>query len=210
MLIFLFKKMDFILGKKLEMTQIFDEEGNAIPVTLIKVDPCVVVQVKTEDKDGYNAVQIGTGTKKRLNKAMKGHLKGLGEFAVLKEFRVSNSEGINVGDKIDLSVFSEGDKILLWGTSRGKGFQGVVKRYGFAGGPASHGQKHNLRTPGSIGALGPQKVFKGKKMPGRTGNKRVFVKGLKIVKVDKDNNILAVSGAVPGKKGSLVEIKKYA
>lgn len=202
--------MDFILGKKLEMTQIFDEEGNAIPVTLIKVDPCVVVQVKTEDKDGYNAVQIGTGTKKRLNKAMKGHLKGLGEFAVLKEFRVSNSEGINVGDKIDLSVFSEGDKILLWGTSRGKGFQGVVKRYGFAGGPASHGQKHNLRTPGSIGALGPQKVFKGKKMPGRTGNKRVFVKGLKIVKVDKDNNILAVSGAVPGKKGSLVEIKKYA
>lgn len=202
--------MDFILGKKIEMTQIFDEGGNAVPVTLIQADPCVVVQVKTEEKDGYNAIQVGFGRKKKLNKAIKGHFKGLGDFEVLKEFRVDSVDGINVGDKIDVSIFAEGDKILLWGKSRGKGFQGVVKRYGFAGGPASHGQKHNLRTPGSIGALGPQKVFKGKKMPGRTGNQRVFVKGLKVVKIDKDNNILAVSGPVPGKRGSLVEIKKYA
>ncbi len=192
------------------MTQIFDEGGNAVPVTLIQADPCVVVQVKTEEKDGYNAIQVGFGRKKKLNKAIKGHFKGLGDFEVLKEFRVDSVDGINVGDKIDVSIFAEGDKILLWGKSRGKGFQGVVKRYGFAGGPASHGQKHNLRTPGSIGALGPQKVFKGKKMPGRTGNQRVFVKGLKVVKIDKDNNILAVSGPVPGKRGSLVEIKKYA
>ena len=192
------------------MTQIFDEGGNAVPVTLIQADPCVVVQVKTEEKDGYNAIQVGFGRKKKLNKAIKGHFKGLGDFEVLKEFRVDSVDGINIGDKIDVSIFAEGDKILLWGKSRGKGFQGVVKRYGFAGGPASHGQKYNLRTPGSIGALGPQKVFKGKKMPGRTGNQRVFVKGLKVVKIDKDNNILAVSGPVPGKRGSLVEIKKYA
>ena len=188
------------------MTQLFDESGKVVPVTLIEVDPCTVTYLKTEEKDGYSAVQIGVGEKKNINKPEKGHLKDLGQFSILKEFRVDNSSDYKIGDKIDLSVFEAGDEVSVAGVSKGKGFQGVVKRYNFGGGPASHGQKHNLRTPGSIGALGPQKVFKGKKMPGRMGSDRVFVKGLKVVKVDADSNILAVSGAVPGRRGTLIEI----
>ncbi len=198
--------MKFILGKKLNMTQLFDENGKVVPVTLIEVDPCTVTYLKTEEKDGYSAVQVGVGEKKNINKPEKGHLKDLGQFSVLKEFRVDNSSDYKIGDKIDLTVFEVGDEVSVAGISKGKGFQGVVKRYNFGGGPASHGQKHNLRTPGSIGALGPQKVFKGKKMPGRMGSDRVFVKGLKIVKVDADSNILAISGAVPGRRGTLIEI----
>ncbi len=196
--------MKFILGKKLNMTQIFDKDGNVVPVTLVEVDDCTVVQKKTNEKDGYDAVQVGFGYKKRLNKPEKGHMKDLGQFAVLKEFK--GVFDYNVGDKIGISTFEEGDVVNVTGTSKGKGFQGVVKRYNFAGGPASHGQKHNLRTPGSIGALGPQKVFKGKKMPGRMGSNRVFVKNLRIVKIDKDNKIFAISGAVPGKRGTILEI----
>ncbi len=192
------------MGKKLNMTQIFDKDGNVVPVTLVDVDDCTVVQKKTNEKDGYDAVQVGFGYKKRLNKPEKGHMKDLGQFAVLKEFK--GVFDYNVGDKIGISTFEEGDVVNVTGTSKGKGFQGVVKRYNFAGGPASHGQKHNLRTPGSIGALGPQKVFKGKKMPGRMGSNRVFVKNLRIVKIDKDNKIFAISGAVPGKRGTILEI----
>lgn len=192
------------MGKKLNMTQIFDKDGNVVPVTLVEVDDCTVVQKKTNEKDGYDAVQVGFGYKKRLNKPEKGHMKDLGQFAVLKEFK--GVFDYNVGDKIGISTFEEGDVVNVTGTSKGKGFQGVVKRYNFAGGPASHGQKHNLRTPGSIGALGPQKVFKGKKMPGRMGSNRVFVKNLRIVKIDKDNKIFAISGAVPGKRGTILEI----
>ena len=187
------------------MTQIFDEGGKVVPVTLVEVDPCTVTQLKTEDRDGYSAVQVGFGFSKKLNKPEKGHLNGLGEFALLKEFKAVDGE-YKIGDKIDISSFEAGEGIQIAGISKGKGFQGVVKRYNFGGGPGSHGQKHNLRTPGSIGALGPQKVFKGKKMPGRMGSDRIFVKGIKIVKVDLDNNILAISGAVPGKRGTLVEI----
>jgi len=198
--------MKFILGKKLNMTQIFDESGKVTPVTLIEIDDCIVTQVKTEEKDGYFAVQIGSFSKKKVNKPEKGHFKNLGQFGVLKEFKPSDVEAYKVGDKIDLSIFSEGEKLNVTGISKGKGFQGVVKRHGFAGGPASHGQKHTLRSPGSIGAGGVQRVFKGVRMAGRMGSDRVLVKGLKVVKVDVENKVLAVSGALPGKKGSILEL----
>jgi len=198
--------MKFILGKKLNMTQIFNESGKVMPVTLIEVGPCTVTQIRTDEKDGYTSVQIGSFAKKKMNKPEKGHLKDLGQFALLKEFKAEDAANYNVGDKIEASVFSEGDKINVTGISKGKGFQGVVKRHGFHGGPASHGQKHTLRSPGSIGAGGIQRVFKGVKMAGRTGSDRVLVKGLKVVKVDMENNVLAVSGAVPGRVGTILEI----
>ncbi len=198
--------MKFILGKKLNMTQIFDESGKVTPVTLIEADPCTVTQVKTDKTDGYTAVQLGSFTKKKINKPEKGHFKDFGQFAVLKEFKALDAGNYNVGDKVDISVFSEGEKVNVTGISKGKGFQGVVKRHGFAGGPGSHGQKHTLRSPGSIGAGGVQKVFKGVRMAGRMGSDRILVKGLKVVKVDTENNILAVSGAVPGRKGTVLEV----
>jgi large subunit ribosomal protein L3 len=198
--------MKFILGKKLNMTQIFDESGKVTPVTLIEVGSCIVTQIKTDKIDGYTAVQIGSFTKKKINKPEKGHFKDLGQFGVLKEFKAEDVENYNTGDKIDVSVFSEGDKVNVTGISKGKGFQGVVKRHGFAGGPASHGQKHTLRSPGSIGAGGIQRVFKGVRMAGRMGSDRILVKGLKVIKVDTENNILAVSGAVPGRKGTVLEV----
>ncbi len=188
------------------MTQIFDEDNKVVPVTLVEVFSCTVTQIRMEDKDGYEAVQIGMGEKKKFNKPEKGHLsKSLGNCRVLKEFKIDAKE-YKVGDKIDASVFEEGEDVTVTGISKGKGFQGVVKRYNFKGGPASHGQKHSLRSPGSIGALGPQKVFKGKRMAGRMGSDRVFVKGLKVVKVDAENGILAISGALPGRRGTLLEI----
>ncbi len=198
--------MKFILGKKINMTQIFDESGKVIPVTLVQVDSCIITQIKTEEKDGYKAVQVGSFFKKKINKPEKGHLKDFGQFKILKEFKVLNIDNYKLGDKVEISIFSEGDEISVSGISKGKGFQGVVKRHGFAGGPASHGQKHTLRSPGSIGAGGVQRVFKGLKMAGRMGSDRTLVKGLKIVKVDIDNNILALSGAVPGRRGTVLEI----
>ncbi|MBI3671290.1 50S ribosomal protein L3 [Candidatus Azambacteria bacterium] len=197
--------MKFIIGKKLNMTQIFDEGGKVVPVTLVEVDPCTVTQIRTEEKDGYKAVQIGSGHKKNINKPEKGHLKDLGQFLFLKEFR-TDAENYKVGDKIEISTFAVGDGVNVSGISKGKGFQGVVKRHHFSGGPGSHGQAHNLRSPGSIGAGGVQRVFKGRRMAGRTGSDRVFTKGLKVVKVDAENGILAISGALPGRKGTLVEI----
>lgn len=201
----------FILGKKIGMTQVFDKEGKVIPVTLIEAGPCFVAQIKTIEKDGYNAVQIGFGAKKKISKPLKGHLKELslsagqaGNLQYLKEFE--NDENLKVGDKIDVSVFKEEEKVRIAGISKGKGFAGVVKRHGFAGGPASHGNKDRLRAPGSIGMSFPERVPKGRRMAGRMGGERTTVKNLKIVGIDLEKNILAVKGAVSGPKGSLVEI----
>ncbi|MDI6603396.1 MAG: 50S ribosomal protein L3 [Patescibacteria group bacterium] len=202
--------MKFILGLKLGMSQIFDEKGNVVPVTLIEAGPCIVTQIKTKEKDGYFAVQIGFGEAKKVTKAIAGHLKNLGKLLFLREFRTEapkiDDKELKKGDKIDVSVFNEGDLVKVSGLSKGKGFAGVVKRWHFKGRPASHGTKHELRTPGSVGASQPERVIKGKKMPGRMGFERVTVKNLKIVKIDKENNLIAVKGAVPGAKGTLLEI----
>ena len=200
--------MKFILGKKLEMSQVFDEKNNVLPVTKVLVTPSVVTQIKTIEKDGYNAVQVSFNKKKKLNKAQKGHFKDLGDFANSKEFRFDEISNYNIGDLINLDSFEEGLNIDVTGVSKGKGFAGVVKRYGFHGQMASHGTKDQLRMPGSIGATGPAHVFKGTKMGGHMGNEQVTVKNLKIVKVDKENNMLYVKGAVPGARGSLLIIKE--
>lgn len=199
--------MAFILGKKLKMSQIWKED-KVIPVTLIQAGPAVVTQVRIKEKDGYDAVQVGfDATKKRLNKPMKGHLKDLGNFRHLREFGVGDSK-FKVGDVLDASQFSEGDKVKVSGLNKGRGFQGVVKRYGFHGGPKTHGQKDRLRAPGSIGATTPQRVMPGKKMAGRMGQERKTIKNLEIAGIDKEKNILMVKGAVPGMRGTIVEIKK--
>ena len=197
----------FILGTKEEMTQVFDKEGAVHPVTVINTDPIVITQIKDVEKDGYDAVQVGYGERKvkNINKPLKGHIKDLGNFRYLREFE--KIEGLNVGDKIEVSSFEEGDEVIISSVSKGKGFQGVVKRHNFAGGPRSHGQKHSERKPGSIGSTGPQRVFKGTRMAGRMGSDRITVKNLKIVKVDKENNQMYVKGAVPGKRGTLVEVR---
>jgi large subunit ribosomal protein L3 len=200
--------MKFIVGTKQNMTQIFDDNGRVHPVTLVKVSPLVVTQVKeAAGKDGYAAVQVGYGTRvaKNVNKAMTGHAKGLGSFAGLKEFA---GEGFTVGDKIELSTFSAGDDVTVSSISKGKGFQGVVKRHGFKGGPRSHGQKHSEREPGSIGGAGRDggRVAKGKRMAGRTGGDRITTKGLTIVKVLPDLGEIYISGAIAGRRGTVVEI----
>ena len=200
--------MKFILGKKIGMTQIFDNNNNVLPATLIKAGPCFVVQVKNKEKDRYEAVQIGFEEikDKKVKKPQKGHFKKHGlekNYYYLREF--SNNK-LKSGDKIDLSLFNNGEIVSVSGISKGKGFQGVVKRHGFKGSPASHGTKHTLRAPGSIGSAFPERVFKGKKMAGRMGGDRIVVKGLEIVGIDKENNLLALKGAVPGKKGTLLEI----
>lgn len=196
--------MKFILGLKLEMSQVFDEKGNVIPVTLIEAGPCEVTQIKTKEKDGYTAVQVGFKKIEKIKKIKKPLQKK--PFRYLQEFR-NKIEEFKVGQKINVSVFKEGDMVLVSGFSKGKGFQGVVKRWKFAGRPATHGTKHELRTPGSTGSRFPQRVIKGKKMPGRMGFERITVKNLKVVKVDSENNILAVKGAVPGRRGSFLEIR---
>jgi len=205
--------MKFILAKKLEMSQIFDGEGNVVPVTLVQAGPCFVTQVKTKDgKDRYDSVQIGFDEAKRINKPRAGHLKKTNiskNLKYLKEFRLDNSDEkleFKIGDEIKADIFKEGDTIKVSGLSIGRGFQGVVKRHGFKGGPKSHGQKHSLRRPGSIGATFPERVPKGRRMAGRMGNERVTVRNLKIAKVDVENNIIAIKGAVPGKRGTLLEI----
>ena len=199
--------MKFILGTKEEMSQIFTEDGTAVPVTLLKAGPVVVTQIKTGEKDGYEAIQVAYGTKneRNINKAQKGHLKGLGNFRYMKEFHVAPGE-MKIGDSLDVSSFQPGDTVEVSGVSKGKGFQGVVKRYGFKGGPRTHGQKHSEREPGSIGATGPQRVFKGTRMGGRMGGDRVTVKNLTVIAIDKENNVIAVSGAIPGRRGTLIEI----
>lgn len=203
--------MKFILGTKENMTEFFTEEGKAVPVTIVSAGPCVVTQVKTKEKDGYSAVQVGFGKRreKNINKAQKGHFKDLGSFRYVKEFRLEEDSSHKVGDKLQVGdIFEAGDIVRVSGTSKGKGFQGVVKRHGFAGGRRTHGQKHSEREAGSIGATGPARVFKGTKMAGRMGGDRVTEKNLKIVSVSKDSNIVFISGAVPGIRGGLIEVVK--
>lgn len=206
----------FILGTKVNMTQIFDEKGLVHPVTVVKAGPIVVTQVKTVATDGYNAVQVGFGSKsaKNTNKAMAGHMKG-GNYAHLVEFRLpaqSGTEGeptFKVGDSIDLSTFSAGDMVVVSSTSKGKGFQGGVKRHGFKGGPRTHGQKHSEREPGSLGGGGRDggRVAKGKRMAGRMGSDRITSKGLTIVSVKPETNEIFIQGAIAGRRGTLVEVK---
>ena len=194
------------------MTQVFDDAGNVYPATLLRVSPLTVVQIKESDgPDGYSAVQVGIGEQKekRMSKALLGHLKD-GRFKDIRQFRIDSDEVKNFerGNVIDVSVFEAGDKVRVSGVSKGKGFQGVVKRHGFAGGPRTHGQKHSERSPGSIGAGGVQRVFKGVRMAGRMGQDRITIKNLKVLKVDKEAGELYISGALPGRKGTLLEIKE--
>jgi large subunit ribosomal protein L3 len=196
--------MKFVLGKKVGMSQMFDQDGKLVPVTLVTAGPCYVLQKKTKEKDGYEAMQIGferIEKKSKIGKSMKGK-----EYKYIKEARNGENKE-NVGDEINVSVFEEGEKVKVSGMSKGKGFQGAVKRHGFSGRNATHGVKHEHRTLGSTGRRFPQHVQKGQKMPGRMGFDRVSVKNLKIVKVDRDNNLLAVKGAVPGRNGTLLEIR---
>jgi large subunit ribosomal protein L3 len=199
--------MKFILGQKLGMTQTFDEKGGPVPVTLIEAGPCQVLQIKTKEKDGYTAAQVGFEKIEKEKKIKKPLQKK--PFKYLREFRLDESEIKNyeLGKKIDVSIFKEGDLLKISGISKGKGFAGAVKRWGFHGRPSTHGTKHEERGLGSVGSTTPSRVVKGRKMPGRMGGERVTVKNLKIVKVDKENNLLAVSGAVPGRRGTLLEIR---
>ncbi|OGZ04026.1 MAG: 50S ribosomal protein L3 [Candidatus Lloydbacteria bacterium RIFCSPHIGHO2_01_FULL_41_20] len=203
--------MKFIVGVKQNMTQFFADNGEAFPGTLLKIEPMVVTQIRNEKTDGYNGIQIGYGTQKkeRLNKANLGHLKEISPVRGLKEFRVSADEAKTYerGKEVDLSSFKPGDVIEVSAISKGKGFQGVVKRHGFSGGRRSHGQKHSEREAGSIGATWPQRVIKNKRMPGRMGGDRITVKNLKVLAVNTEERFLLVSGAVPGRRGTLVEVR---
>lgn len=194
------------MGRKLEMTQVFQSNGTVIPVTLVKADPCIVTQIKTNETDGYSSIQIGCGHTKNLSKPEVGHLKDLETSAILKEFRVNTSD-FKRGDKIEASIFVPGDKIDVVGTSKGRGYQGVVRRHGFHGSPASHGHKDQLRMPGSIGSRRQGPIAKGKRMAGHMGDAQTTVKNLEIVSVDSGKNIIAIKGAVPGARGSLVLIQ---
>jgi large subunit ribosomal protein L3 len=197
-----------LVGKKLGMTQLFDANGNVVPVTVIEAGPCVVAQKKTIENDGYEAVQIGYGDLKasKVNKPQKGHF-AKGDVApkkVLREFRFDDISAINVGDIIKADVFQEGELVDVRGTSKGKGYAGVIKRWNFGRPKESHGTGPEHRHGGSLGVIDPARVFKGKKMAGHLGNERVTVQNLSVVKVDAEKNIIAVKGAVPGPKGGIV------
>lgn len=211
--------MKFILGKKIGMSQIFNGNGSIVPITLIEAGPCYVTQIKTKDKDKYEAVQIGFERlkEKQVKKPQKNK-----PFRYLREFRIhtdglitlkeeekeDGKKGLKVGDEINVSIFQEGDKVKISGLSKGKGFAGVVKRWGFKGKKSkTHGTKHEIRTAGSVGTSFPQRVVKGRKMAGRMGSERVTIKNLTVVKIEPENNLLAVKGAVPGRKGTLLEIR---
>lgn len=205
--------MKFLLATKSHMTQLFDEQGQVWAGTVLKTSPLTVTQVKTADgKDGYSAVQVGFGTQKaeRLSKAVRGHSKAAGDklFKTIREFRVNDTAGVEVGSEIGIDTFAVGDGVEVAGISKGRGFAGVVKRHGFHGGRRSHGQKHSEREPGSIGGGGRAggRVAKGMKMGGRMGTDRVTVKGLKVLHVDAAKGEIIISGAVPGARGTLVEI----
>ncbi len=192
------------------MSQVFKEDGKVYPVTVVSAPENTVVTIKTIDKDGYEAVQLGFGVRKEKNikKPAKGQMKGLGNFEVLREFRQDSPE-VKEGDKLGVTLFAEGDEVTVSSISKAKGFQGVVKRHGFGGGPRSHGQKHSEREPGSIGGGGRDggRVAKGMRMAGRTGGDRVTVKNLKVVGIDAEKGEILIGGAIPGRKGTIVEIK---
>ena len=198
-----------IIGKKLGMTQVFRDNGKVETVTAIEAGPCTVTQVKTAEKEGYQAAQLGFATAKHLTRPERGHLKDMGLFKYLREFRLADTADIEVGQVIDVSLFNEGDLVDVTGWSKGKGFAGVVKRYHFAGGPKTHGQSDRHRAPGSVGAgTSPGRVFKGQHMAGHMGNRRVTVMKLKVYKADTDRNLLMLIGHVPGAKGGLLMINK--
>lgn len=199
--------MKFLLGKKLGMTQVFNGSGNAVPVTLIETGSMSVIRQKSALQDGYEALQLGFGERKAKNIARPQlqEWKELGAFAVVREAR--GMSGQARGERIDLRQFTEGDIVKVAGISKAKGFQGVVKRHGFHGAPATHGTKHAHREPGSIGATWPQRVVKGRRMAGRMGGDRITVRNVKIVKIDPERQLIAVQGAVPGRRGTLVEIR---
>ena len=201
-----------LIGKKLGMTRVFLDEGKSIPVTVLKVGPCVVLQKKTREKDGYDAIQVGYEPRKetRVNKPLKGHFEAAakGCFAHLKEIRVEDTEQFELGNEIKSDVFQAGDRIQISGLSKGRGFSGVMKRWGFAGGRKTHGSRSH-RVPGSIGcSASPGRVTKGKKLPGRMGNQRVTIKNLRVVDVRPEMDVVLVKGAVPGSNNSLIEISK--
>jgi large subunit ribosomal protein L3 len=198
-----------ILGRKLGMTQVFREDGTSAPVTVIEAGPCTVVQVKTDEDDGYAAVQLGFGTRKRVNSPLKGHMKGLGQFRYLREFRVDDIGEWEVGKKVGCELFQQGDLVDVSGASKGHGFAGVMKRHGFHGGPRTHGQSDRARAPGSIGAgTDPGRVTKGHKMAGHMGTGQATVKNLRVLQSDPARNILMVEGSVPGNKDALLRVRR--
>ena len=204
--------MKTIIGKKVGMTQIFDEKGKVIPVTVVEAGPCVVAQVKTVETDGYNAIQLGFEDVKesKLNKPERGHFAkaGLANKKHLREFRVEDFEDLTVGSEIKADSFEAGDKIDVQGTTKGKGFQGVIKRHGQSRGPMGHGSMYH-RRPGSMGPTStPGRVFKGKKLPGHMGRVTVTIQNLDVVKVDMDKNVILIKGSVPGAKGAILKLRK--
>jgi large subunit ribosomal protein L3 len=198
-----------LLGRKIGMTRLFDQNGEVVPVTIIEAGPCYVTQVKTRDKDGYNAIQLGFGQAKRTNKPIRGHLKGLPPLRHLREVRTDDIESYKPGQKLDAGLFKVGELVDVIGTSKGRGFAGVMKRHGFAGGTATHGQSDRQRAPGAIGASNtPGWVRKGMRMPGHMGSVRATVHNLRVVMVDAERNLLAVRGGVPGAPRGVLYIRK--
>jgi large subunit ribosomal protein L3 len=204
--------MPGIIGRKVGMTSIYSAEGKAMPCTVIEAGPCVVTQVKTQDRDGYEAIQLGFGDRKEKNtpNALKGHFKKANTAPKAKLVEFKGFEDLNLGDSVDVNIFEEGEYVSVSGTSKGKGFQGVVRRHGFGGvGQSTHGQHNRLRAPGSIGACSyPARVFKGMRMAGQMGNKRVVMENLEVLKVLTDRNMIVVKGSVPGAKGGTLTIMK--
>ncbi|MAM04786.1 MAG: 50S ribosomal protein L3 [Flavobacteriales bacterium] len=204
--------MPGLIGKKIGMTSIFTEEGKNVPCTILEVGPCKVTQIKTKDNDGYDAVQLGYAqqVESRVSKALKGHFKKANTTPLKKLVEFELDDELKLGDELNVDMFMEGDFVTVVGTSKGKGFQGVVKRYNFRGvGDATHGQHNRMRAPGSIGAASyPARVFKGMRMAGQMGNARVKVENLQVLKVLKDKNIIVIKGAVPGPKNSYITIEK--
>lgn len=204
--------METLIGKKLGMTQMFEASGEVTPVSVIEAGPCPIVQVKTPEKDGYSAIQIGFGDirEKRNTKARLGHFKkaGVSPCRLLREVRVDDSSQFKVGESVDVKVFEGTDKVHVSGTSKGRGFAGTIRRHNFTAGPRTHGS-HNVRAPGSIGMCAtPSRVFKGKKLPGRMGGKRTTTRNLKLVEIDTENNLLYVKGSIPGANNGFVFIEK--
>ncbi|MGE0544222.1 MAG: 50S ribosomal protein L3 [Dehalococcoidia bacterium] len=198
-----------LLGKKLGMVQVFQADGTVVGCTVLEAGPCLVTQVKTKERDGYEAVQLGFGTKKRLNDPEKGHLKNLGNLRYLREFKADSLDGIEVGQRIGVELFEPGDRVDVTGISKGRGFAGGVKRHGFHGGPKTHGQSDRHRAPGSIGSgTTPGRVLKGQKMAGHMGDERTTIRNLEVIEANPARGILIIKGPVPGAKDGLVRIRK--